>query len=67
MCEFCYLLFVEELAKSSTSSSQQINKTQSISTNHRTKEHQPPVEMTRKKKAKKKFVSCVKLTHCRQS
>lgn len=58
----------EELARSA-SSSQQINKNHSI-TNHGTISMEQPAELTKKRRAKKKFVSCVsvkKLTHCRQS
>jgi len=58
----------EELARSA-SSSQQISKKHSI-TNHSTISCEQPNELSKKRRAKKKFVSCVsvkKLTHCRQS
>ncbi|CRK90444.1 CLUMA_CG004145, isoform A [Clunio marinus] len=58
-------LHAEEMALSA-SSSQKINTTQSI-TNHGTIATEKPLELSKKRRAKKKFVSCVKLTHCRQS
>jgi serine/threonine-protein kinase 11 len=63
-----YFVLAEDLARSS-SSSQQINKKHSI-TNHGTISTEQPPELNKKRRVKKKFVSCVnvkKLTHCRQS